>query len=50
MQPFKLKYKRFTRVTLWKLQMDQDKDDKNFMRRDKETRKKRRVRILFMQH
>lgn len=40
--PFKSEYKRDTEVTIstWKLQMDLNKDDKNFERRDIDSRRK----------
>lgn len=36
----KLKYKRSNEAIIWKLQMKLDKDDKNFKRRGKDSRRK----------
>lgn len=43
---FKLKYKRFIRITSWKLQVDL-KDYTNFETSGKDTRKKTGVRFSF---
>lgn len=38
--PLKLKYKRSNGAITWKLKMNLDKDDKNFKKRDKNSRRK----------
>lgn len=38
--PLKLKYKISNKAITWKLQMNLDKDDKNFKRRSKDSRRK----------